>query len=102
MKAQKETDILEKLAKGVNQSDGKRGKLHEVFEDSFEVKLCSNQRFLLQKLRYIHNNPCSGKWQLAKDVVSYPHSAAKFYEMGMEGVNSVTSWMEIEGNGSWK
>ena len=95
---QKETEILKKLSEKVNPSDRKRGKIHHVFEDSFEMKICKSQEFLLQKLNYIHNNPCSGKWQLAKDTISYPHSSASFYDTGVQGVYSITSWMEINGN----
>ena len=39
------------------------------------------QAFLLQKINYIHNNPVSGKWMLAKDFVAYEHSSASFYEI---------------------
>ncbi len=37
----------------------------------------------MQKLDYIHYNPVSGKWQLAKDFVEYEHSSASFYEAGI-------------------
>jgi hypothetical protein len=36
----------------------------------------------MQKLDYIHYNPVSGKWQLAKNFVGYEHSSASFYEAG--------------------
>ncbi|HMT76034.1 MAG TPA: hypothetical protein PKA77_18310 [Chitinophagaceae bacterium] len=34
---------------------------------------------MLQKLNYIHDNPCKGKWNLAAATVDYEHSSAKFY-----------------------
>ncbi|MDN3655631.1 hypothetical protein QWZ08_08340 [Ferruginibacter paludis] len=34
-----------------------------------------------KKINYIHNNPVSGKWMLAKDFVEYEHSSASFYEI---------------------
>ncbi|MEO7045292.1 MAG: hypothetical protein ABI091_08260 [Ferruginibacter sp.] len=37
-----------------------------------------------QKLDYIHRNPVSGKWTLAKDDVSYFYSSARFYEYGID------------------
>ena len=37
---------------------------------------------IYQKLNYIHNNPCQGKWMLAENPVEYPYSSAKFYEFG--------------------
>ena len=35
-----------------------------------------------QKLQYLHNNPCQGKWMLSNDPISYPFSSASFYESG--------------------
>jgi len=35
-----------------------------------------------QKLDYIHANPVTGKWLLAKDDISYRWSSARFYEFG--------------------
>jgi len=31
----------------------------------------------------MHQNPVSGKWNLAKDFTSYEHSSAAFYELGI-------------------
>jgi hypothetical protein len=39
-----------------------------------------SQKFLIQKVNYIHHNPVSGKWMLAKDFIEYEHSSASFYE----------------------
>ena len=75
--------------------------MHQVFEDSFEVKLCTSQKFLLQKLTYIHNNPCSGKWMLADNVINYKHSSACYYETDKVGPYPVVSWMELEADGWW-
>jgi hypothetical protein len=59
----------------------KTSKGKKVFKDSFDAKAIITQRFLLQKINYIHNNPVSGKWMLAKDFVEYEHSSASFYEI---------------------
>jgi putative transposase len=37
-----------------------------------------------QKLDYIHFNPVSGKWALAKDDLSCHYSSARFYESGVD------------------
>ena len=37
-----------------------------------------------QKIDYIHFNPVTGKWQLAKDVLNYYFSSARFYEPGID------------------
>ena len=52
--------ILKQLEEAVEVTDRKRGKLHEVFEDSFDIKECFTEKFIKQKLDYIHNNPCNG------------------------------------------
>lgn len=88
-------DILHILANGVNNTDKKIGKLHAVFEPSFDCKECYSEWFILQKLEYIHNNPCKGKWQLAASPALYQHSSALFYLTGVQGVYAVTHYMDI-------
>jgi REP element-mobilizing transposase RayT len=73
--------MLEKLSNLLTEREKKKGQLHKVFKDSFDAKAIITQRFLLQKINYIHNNPVSGKWMLAKDFVEYEHSSASFYEI---------------------
>jgi putative transposase len=81
----KETELLQRLAAAVKPRERKKGQLHKVFEESFDAKPCISKDFTWQKINYIHNNPVSGKWNLAKEAVSYPHSSAGFYE-GIEPV----------------
>jgi len=71
LKKQKNEIVLDQLSKAVNRSDKKRGKLHEVFEPSFDIKECFSKKFIIQKLNYIHNNPCCGKWNLADCPENY-------------------------------
>lgn len=89
-------EILIQLERGLNDSDRKRGKQHEVWERSFDWKDCSSRKMILQKLAYIHNNACTGKWRLVQNPVDYLHSSAKFYLAGEQGIYSVTSYMELE------
>jgi REP element-mobilizing transposase RayT len=89
LKAANDVDLLAKLSEGVSVSDAKRGKLQEVFEDSFEIKLCHSYKFVKQKLDYIHSNPVSKKWNLVKEPVDYVHSSARFYELEEQGVYEV-------------
>jgi hypothetical protein len=53
-----------------------------VFNNSFDAKAIFSEKFLLQKLEYIHRNPVSGKWNLVDDFTDYEHSSASFYETG--------------------
>lgn len=70
--------------------------MHEVWEDSFDWKECRSYIFVNQKLDYMHNNPCTGKWSLMINPYSYPHSSAKFYITGEHGIYPVTNFMELE------
>lgn len=78
--------LLQQLENGVNSNDKKRGKLHEIWDDSFDWKECISSSFIIQKLDYMHENPCTGKWMLAKKPVSYQHSSARFYLGGEQGI----------------
>ena len=69
--------------------------MHEVYEDSFDIKECLTQKFIKQKLDYIHNNPCSGKWMLGNCPENYVHSSAKFYTTGEQGIYPVTHVQEL-------
>jgi len=84
-----EHSTLTKLMEGVSSRDQKRGKLHEVFVPSFDWKDCRSNRFIKQKLDYIHDSPCRGKWNLADSPVDYTHSSARFYLTGEPGVYEV-------------
>ena len=75
------TVLLDRLKSLVTEKEKKKGQLHKVFKDSFDAKAIITQPFLLQKVTYIHNNPVSGKWMLAKDFIEYEHSSASFYEI---------------------
>jgi hypothetical protein len=86
-------DLLYKLERGVNAADKRKGKLHEVFEPSFDAKQCLSNAFIEQKLIYIHNNPCSGKWKLSSSPERYLHSSASFYNLDIKGVYEVCHYL---------
>ena len=62
------TDTLALLEKAVTIKDRNNGHQHAVWKESFDWKYCKTAAFTYQKLLYIHNNPCSGKWDLAAEV----------------------------------
>lgn len=78
------TGLLVALQGAVEAKDSTRGKKHEVWKASFDVKPCRTERFLLQKLNYIHENPVKGKWNLAINRESYEHSSCLFYFKGAQ------------------
>ena len=89
-------EILIKLKEAVHRSDRERKKVHEIWEDSFDWKDCRSQRMILQKLDYMHVNPCVGKWQLVAKHEDYPHSSTKFYITGETGNYPVLHFWELE------
>lgn len=91
LKKQNNTDILNQLSEAVCASDKEKGKLHQVFERSFDWKEITSQHFFIQKLSYMHNNPCSGVWKLVENPVAYVHSSAKFYFIGEQGIYAFTN-----------
>lgn len=88
-------DVLDQLVKAVNPSDRKRGKLHQVFEPSFDCKECYSEAFTEEKIHYLHQNPCKGKWQLASSPLYYPHCSALYYHTGEQGVYPITHYKEL-------
>ena len=53
------------------------------------------KKFIIQKLDYIHNNPCAGKWNLADCPENYVHSSAGFYYQGVQGIYPVYNVMNL-------
>lgn len=84
-----EENILTKLKEGISVRDHKRGQLHAVFQSSFDWKECRSNRFINQKLNYMHDNPCRGKWNLCASPIDYVHSSARFYLTGEQSVYQV-------------
>ncbi|HTH56914.1 MAG TPA: hypothetical protein VL728_12780, partial [Cyclobacteriaceae bacterium] len=95
LREKSDLETLARLSSKVNATDGKRGKLHAVFEPSFDWKECRTDRFIDQKLNYIHANPCRGTWSLVDDPCDYIHSSAKYYATGEQGLYGITNFMEL-------
>jgi len=96
LKEQNRNDILQIIENEVSASDKQKGKVHQVFEPSFDGKAIYTIRFMLQKLSYIHSNPMRGKWQLADINGFYRYSSAYFYETGIMGEVPLTHYKDIK------
>jgi REP element-mobilizing transposase RayT len=89
-----EKNLLNQLQSAVQPKDRSRGKKHEVWESSFDCKECRTEKFVFQKLQYIHHNPCSGKWKLVRCPLDYPYSSISFYISGKQGIYPVTDYRQ--------
>lgn len=94
LKRKNDFKTLNKLVKGLNINEIKKKKQHQVFEPSFDIKICYTNDFVQQKLDYIHLNPVSKKWKLTNDFREYEHSSAKFYELNLPCKTRITHWMD--------
>lgn len=79
LRRQEEHKLLYALGAACSDKERAKGQLHKAFEPSFDAKPIYTLGFLNQKLDYIHHNPVSGKWNLANDFTTYPHSSAAYY-----------------------
>jgi REP element-mobilizing transposase RayT len=95
LKEKREFAILKELSDAVEDTDHKRGKLHEVWMDSFDVKQCRTESFIEQKLHYMHRNPLTGKWNLCRESIDYSHSSARFYFNGTKTIVDVVDYRII-------
>lgn len=57
--------------------------------DSLPIEIYT-QEIIFQKLQYLHNNPCKGKWMLANSPVDYKYSSFEFYETGIDPFGMLT------------
>ena len=95
LKENRNVEILNTLHNSVIDREKSKGKRHNVFMPSFDSKICYNEKFLLQKLDYIHYNPVKGKWKLVDDFIKYKYSSACFYELNKKGLYPVTHFNEV-------
>lgn len=55
---------------------------HKIFKDGYDSLIIQSRKFFLEKLNYIHKNPCSPKWNLVEKAEDYKHSSASNYILG--------------------
>jgi REP element-mobilizing transposase RayT len=97
LQAQNDIETLAILTQGVVDAERKRGKLHQLWQGSFDVKECRTEKFILQKLNYMHQNPCVERWGLCKNTYDYVHSSAAFYERGNTNNKLLRDYREFMG-----
>jgi hypothetical protein len=95
LKKQGKESILAILRDGVDKHEKLKGKLHQVFQLSFDARKCHDMKLLEQKMDYIHHNPVKGKWSLAGDFAMYQHSSASYYECGQHKEFEVMDYRDL-------
>ncbi|MBS1552351.1 MAG: hypothetical protein JST15_09830 [Bacteroidetes bacterium] len=94
LKKRKRADLLKIMEDTVKPNESKKKKIHNVFQPSSDIKEIFTEKFIRQKLNYMHKNPLSGKWKLVEDYIDYIHSSARFYELGEGGLYKVIHYSE--------
>jgi putative transposase len=65
-------------------------KSHSFWQrDSLPIELYQ-PKVIFQKLDYLHQNPCRGKWMLAESPLNYYFSSYEFYETGIDRFGFLT------------
>jgi len=67
---------------------------YQFWEREPMVKECRKDKFFMQKINYIHNNPCQSKWKLASLPEDYYWSSAAFYESGSRDFPWLSHYLE--------
>ena len=75
LKKDNKTDLLNFFAK--NKTKDKAN--YKFFEPRYDSLIIQSRKFFLEKLNYIHRNPCAEKWQLAGNPEDYKYSSASNY-----------------------
>jgi len=57
-----------------------KGQGFAVWQETFRSEIVYSDKFLLEKLNYLHNNPV--RRGMVKDAVNWSHSSAAFYYSG--------------------
>jgi putative transposase len=91
-------EFLKKLKQAGESADyevNAANKKHQIWQrDSLSIEIYS-RAVAKQKLDYIHFNPVSSKWQLAKDDLDYFYSSARFYECGQDDFGFLYNLYEV-------
>lgn len=87
--------VLADLANEVSDRERKKGQKHKVFKESFDAKAIFSDKFLFQKMEYIHLNPVKKKWALSPNPESYLYSSAAFYYNGIDAFGCVSHFRNV-------
>lgn len=88
-------NILSLLRVGGHTAERQRNKHHMVWQGTFDAKECRTEKFILQKLNYMHFNPSTNYWKLLEKPYEYEFSSASYYEQGKKGHFEVRDYLDF-------
>lgn len=95
LKLQNEDSLLAVLSEMIDPAERQRNKQHELWHGTFDVKECRTEAIILQKLNYMHFNPCVERWRLVEKPGEYEHSSAAFYQFGRQGKIEIKDYQDF-------
>jgi REP element-mobilizing transposase RayT len=81
--AENKHEALQFLATPAAQSDKQH---YQVWEEGYNAKEIFSPDFLIQKMTYIHNNPCQPHWNLVGKPEDYLWSSARYYLLNQPAI----------------
>jgi putative transposase len=67
---------------------------HSIWQD-VQAKNIFSEKFLKQKMEYIHQNPVTKEWNLVKDRADYKYSSACYYDNDQQPVIEIDDVREL-------
>ena len=67
---------------------------HSIWQD-IQAKNIYTEKFLAQKMEYIHQNPVTERWNLVRDRADYKYSSACFYDRSVRPVIDIDDIREL-------
>lgn len=87
-------EILKQLRKDGNKqlleffrkcAEEKNDRKHQIWQEALAKNVFS-EKFLFEKMEYIHNNAVYKRWMLVENRSDYPYSSACYYDRGEEPI----------------
>jgi putative transposase len=67
---------------------------HSIWQD-VQAKNIFTEKFLVQKMEYIHQNPVAKEWKLVHDRAEYKYSSACFYDEDRQPIIEIDDIREL-------
>jgi putative transposase len=67
---------------------------HSIWQD-VQAKNIFSEKFLTQKLEYIHQNPVAKEWNLVQERARYKYSSACFYDEDRQPIIEIDDFREL-------